>query len=398
MSRAVAVLDRLYRFFSFSGALALLAFGPLGVPRFASAESPASLSLASNEYSVILPANGQSKKPTSRLLNTETSPLVQPMNLVSLGTNSPETVPAAKVLSHVELRGWDHLYNLLVDEGVDAKTALEVLSDSRMPEYEPLIFSLQPREPRSLYRKHNSKAAQRNALGFYHSNEPAFLDAETRFQVPKTLILALLQVETGCGANTGHDRIFYRLARLAAAASTENIQENFLRKKRSVKLLSLDDVSKRAEILEGLFLKHTAATFALAEKLSIHPLEIRGSSAGAIGLPQFLPGNVTSFGVDGNGDGEVNVHQATDAIYSVGNFLRSFGWTNQRKLSEKEKFDILSNYNRSEPYISTVLALQSALELALLRDSSSTVVSESKRSQKAKLLKCADKKGIKACT
>ena len=52
-----------------------------------------------------------------------------------------------------------------------------------------------------------------------------------------------------------------------------------------------------------------------------------GSYAGAIGLPQFMPGSVLRFGVDGNQDGKIDLRNTPeDAIASVGNFLKNHGW------------------------------------------------------------------------
>ncbi len=52
-----------------------------------------------------------------------------------------------------------------------------------------------------------------------------------------------------------------------------------------------------------------------------------GSYAGAIGLPQFMPGSIRRFGVDGNKDGKIDLrHSPEDAIASVGNFLKMHGW------------------------------------------------------------------------
>jgi len=261
-----------------------------------------------------------------------------------------------------DLRGWDHLYQLLISEGASPTRIQNILSDPRMPRYEPLIFSLAPREKNSLYRKHNTRAARLNAMRFYRENSEHFRGAEQRYGVPKSVVLALLQVETSCGAFTGRDRVFPRLARLAAAAAPQNIDENFTRKRRALKLLKIDDVRRRADTLQGLFLKHTAATLDVAQDLSLDTLDLRGSSAGAIGLPQFLPGNVALYGVDGDRDGAVNLFVPADSIYSVARFLKEHGWNQQKSLTTKDKRAVLRNYNRSEPYVSTVLALSQNLE------------------------------------
>lgn len=52
-----------------------------------------------------------------------------------------------------------------------------------------------------------------------------------------------------------------------------------------------------------------------------------GSYAGAIGLPQFMPGSIRRYAVDGNNDGKIDLRNSPeDAIASVANFLKAHGW------------------------------------------------------------------------
>lgn len=52
-----------------------------------------------------------------------------------------------------------------------------------------------------------------------------------------------------------------------------------------------------------------------------------GSFAGAIGLPQFMPGSIRRFAVDGDKDGKIDLRNSSeDAIASVANFLVVHGW------------------------------------------------------------------------
>ena len=54
-----------------------------------------------------------------------------------------------------------------------------------------------------------------------------------------------------------------------------------------------------------------------------------GSYAGAIGLPQFMPGSILRFAVDGDLDGKIDLRNSPeDAIASVANFLKEHGWVN----------------------------------------------------------------------
>jgi membrane-bound lytic murein transglycosylase B len=56
-------------------------------------------------------------------------------------------------------------------------------------------------------------------------------------------------------------------------------------------------------------------------------LNQNGSYAGAIGLPQFMPGSILRFAVDGDQDGKIDLRNSPqDAIASVANFLKAHGW------------------------------------------------------------------------
>lgn len=258
------------------------------------------------------------------------------------------------------LKGWDYLYEKLIAQGFDPGLVASVFSDPRMPERQPLYFSLTPRESHALYRKHNSYRNRQNALGFYRRFETTFRRAESRFGVPRHVILALLQVETGCGRITGRSRVLPGLARLAIAASPENVEANAARRRAELGVTRSRIVS-RARYLEDTFLPHVAGALKLAKELDVDPLELRGSSAGAMGIPQFLPGNFFLHGADGNGDGRVDPYSEEDSILSVARFLRSSGWE-KPVLTRAEQRKAIWHYNRSEPYISTVLTMAALLE------------------------------------
>jgi membrane-bound lytic murein transglycosylase B len=56
-------------------------------------------------------------------------------------------------------------------------------------------------------------------------------------------------------------------------------------------------------------------------------LGFRGSFAGAVGLPQFMPGSYRRYAVDFDGDGRRDLRGSpVDAIGSVANFLVQHGW------------------------------------------------------------------------
>src|SRR4029079_8355048 len=59
----------------------------------------------------------------------------------------------------------------------------------------------------------------------------------------------------------------------------------------------------------------------------VDPLGIKGSYAGAMGLPQFMASSYRRYAVDFDGDGVIDLRgRAADAIGSVANYIREFGW------------------------------------------------------------------------
>lgn len=255
------------------------------------------------------------------------------------------------------LNGWEYLAQLLLKEGVPAQMILTALTDPRMPEKDLLHFSLTPKESSALYRKHNTRANRINALKFYQEHKAYFTEASNRYGVPPSVLLSILQIETFCGRNTGRSSVFPPLARLANARDPENLRANIAR--HGVK--NERKVIERAKYLEETFLPHVVASFKVATLNGQGVHELRGSFAGAMGIPQFLPGNILTYGVDSDNDGKVDLFNPADAIFSTANFLKQKGW-HRMSISPAEQRKVIWEYNRSKPYIDTVLAM--SVELA----------------------------------
>ncbi|MCZ7564884.1 MAG: lytic murein transglycosylase B [Burkholderiales bacterium] len=134
---------------------------------------------------------------------------------------------------------------------------------------------------------------------FWAQNAASLARAETRFGVPAELIVGIIGVETAFGRNTGTFRVIDALATLAF------------------------DYPRRAD-----FFRSELEEFLLfAREGDLDVLGIKGSYAGAIGIPQFMPGSYRRFAVDFDRDGRRDLlGSAADAIGSVANFLREHGW------------------------------------------------------------------------
>jgi len=136
-------------------------------------------------------------------------------------------------------------------------------------------------------------------LQFWNLNSEPLARASREFGVPEEIIVGIIGVETVYGRNIGSYRAIDALATLAF------------------------DYPKRAEFFRAELENYLVFT----RQARIDPLRIKGSYAGAIGIPQFMPGTYRRFALDYDGDGVANLAtSAADAVGSIGNFLKGHGW------------------------------------------------------------------------
>lgn len=285
--------------------------------------------------------------------------------LLPLGCTAPQLQGnQVVVLPFVEstsgsLRGWGYLGAKLEKDGISRKYIAHVLSDPRLPTNEPVPFGINPKESHHMYRGFTDTRNILKAREFVANYRDIFRRAEREYQVEPGVIAGILLVESGFGKVTGKERILYRLARLATIADPRNVQWNHQRLAKTDKSVSFKAVEKRAQYLNDTFYPEVLTLFKWGQKGNLDILDLRGSSAGAFGYPQFLPTSYVKFGVDGNNDGKVSLFEPEDAILSVAKYLALNGWKDDA--SAKGKLQILWHYNRSEPYGMTVLKVASAV-------------------------------------
>lgn len=163
-----------------------------------------------------------------------------------------------------------------------------------MPARDPAIRSWQAYRARYV-----EPVRLEGGLHFWEQQREALEAARETYGVPEEIIVAIIGVETLYGRNTGR---FPTLATLATLAF---------------------DYPPRAT----LFRNELEALLLLSRETKSDPLDYRGSYAGALGLPQFLPSSVRNWAVDFDSDGKADLAaSAPDAIGSVANFLNSHGW------------------------------------------------------------------------
>ncbi|MGD0946854.1 MAG: lytic murein transglycosylase [Candidatus Binatia bacterium] len=263
-------------------------------------------------------------------------------------------------------RGWEYLIDKLAADGVSRERAFETFHDPRVRPFSGLEFSINaPREPRSRYRRLLRPVTITAARRCRARYAAAFEDAERAHGVPASLLAAVLFVESTCGHNTGSYVVFTRLARLAMANAPDNVARNLARFSDgdgTVRAPIEALVRDRARELERTFYPELRALFTVADRMGIGVFNIRGSSAGAFGYPQFLPTSYLEDGIDADGDGRVSLYDFAAAAASCARYLVRHGW--HAGLTRAEQRAVVWQYNHSDAYVDAVLTLAARIDNA----------------------------------
>lgn len=136
-------------------------------------------------------------------------------------------------------------------------------------------------------------------LKFWAQHEETLKRAQKTYGVPAEFMVAIIGVETEYGRNTGNFSVMEALATLAF------------------------NYPRRAEY----FRSELEQFLILAQENKFDRLSVKGSFAGALGIPQFMPGSQRKFAADFDGNGIVDLRNSpTDAIGSVARFFVEHGW------------------------------------------------------------------------
>lgn len=134
---------------------------------------------------------------------------------------------------------------------------------------------------------------------FWNQHAEALARAEREYGVPAQVIVAIIGVETFYGGNTGSWRVLDALSTLCF------------------------DYPPRATF----FCQQLKEYLILAREQQVEPLMVKGSYAGAMGLPQFMPSSFRAYAVDFDGDGHIDIwNNPVDAIGSVASYFKRHGW------------------------------------------------------------------------
>ena len=194
------------------------------------------------------------------------------------------------------------------ERGFDAKALRQLFAQV---EYQPKVIELISRPvvaPPKWYEfapRFLAPERVEAGVGFWGAHEKALVQAQEEFGVVPEIVVAIIGVETYYGRYTGSYRVLDALTTLAF------------------------DYPPRADF----FRSELKEFLLLARDERIPPLEPRGSYAGAMGLPQFMPSSIRAYALDYDADGKVDLaYDADDAIGSVANYLARHGWQRAQPL------------------------------------------------------------------
>jgi membrane-bound lytic murein transglycosylase B len=190
---------------------------------------------------------------------------------------------------------------LVIEKELDRERLNFWLTDAKIDE--DVIQAMQrpaERLPWHRYRlRFLTRSSIRNGGKFLGRYSEIFRQAEIRFGIPPEIIVAIIGVETRYGKVTGRHRVLDSLATLALEYPRRS--SYFLNELKTFLTLSADGI--------------------------LDPLEAKGSYAGALGIPQFMPSSYQHYAIDFDGDGRSDlISSAADAIGSVAHYLNTHGW------------------------------------------------------------------------
>ncbi len=141
---------------------------------------------------------------------------------------------------------------------------------------------------------------------FWQANREALERAERDYGVPPDIVVGIIGVETIYGQQVGTFRVMDALATLS---------------------LDFPAAHPRAKERREFFQGELEQFLSLSSRAGADPMAARGSFAGAMGMPQFMPSSWVKYAVDFDGDGKVDLFNSpADVIGSVANYFKAFNW------------------------------------------------------------------------
>ncbi len=209
------------------------------------------------------------------------------------------------------------------------------------------------------YSQFLSKKSIKMASEYMKKYKTQLDSAQNKYGVDKTIITAIILVETRLGTYLGNRLIINTLSTMASLRN-KKVREILWRSISSPKKLTKKKFENKADTKSKWAYGELKALLRYSAREKIDPVSITGSYAGAMGIAQFMPSKALSLARDGNHDGHIDLFNNADAIFSIANYLKYFGW--KPSTTRQAAHKILYQYNHSNYYVDTLLKISDRLK------------------------------------
>jgi membrane-bound lytic murein transglycosylase B len=197
------------------------------------------------------------------------------------------------------------------------------------------------------------------ARAFMAANRELLAAANARSGVPVEVITAILMIESDFGSFRKLHPVFNVFVTLLWANDPANFETVRTIIQKRLPDVTAEKIREKAKSKAKWAYEQITYLLRIAEREKIDLPALEGSWAGAFGIPQFIPSSYWGYAVDGSGDGRADLYNAADAVFSVANYFKSFGW--KPGLPEEKQLGVVRRYNNSERYAATVLSVAAKL-------------------------------------
>ena len=194
--------------------------------------------------------------------------------------------------------------------GFDAAWTREIIGQAGFLPYVPKLVLPPTKGTAKNWRLYRSRFVEpiriRAGVRFWNEHRAALERAEAQYGVPAEIIVGIIGVETIYGQQIGNVRILDALATLS---------------------FDFPAAHPRAKERADFFRGELEQFVTMVQRGTLDADTARGSYAGAMGLPQFMPSSWGRWAIDFDGDGRIDLFNSpADAIGSVASYFKGYGW------------------------------------------------------------------------
>lgn len=255
---------------------------------------------------------------------------------------------------------FESLQERLVKDGFDSAWIKDLYINPRVSfQEEGVSLFFVHNEAKLDYDQFANKWSIKKAKKYIEKHKKVLAKTEKEYGVDRNIITAIILVESGLGNALGKRRVFNTLSSLASMGDP-NVRNMFWDLSGISSELTKKEFEKKAKRKSNWAYRELKAFLKYTSEAKIDPVGIGGSYAGAVGLPQFMPTNILAYAKDGDMNGQIDLFNHADAMASIANYLKRFGW--RPGIDEKKAYKILRRYNHSVYYINTILKISVLLK------------------------------------